>query len=244
MNEVIRINNLSFSYAKSKILKDIDFIVEDKDYIGLIGPNGGGKTTLLKLIVGLLKPSKGTLEINFNGSNSGKNLIGYIPQFGSMEENFPIKVKDVVAMGVCNSNSFLPWFSKKDLFQIDKSMKEVAIKDLAELPFSELSGGQKQRVLIARALVSDPKILLLDEPTSSVDNSSEMDIYELLKKLNQDKTIILASHDLGFISSYVNKVACINKNLVVHKVDEVSSETIIKDAYSNSVNMINHKCGL
>ncbi|MGD8781243.1 MAG: metal ABC transporter ATP-binding protein [Ignavibacteria bacterium] len=243
MNPLIKIENLSFSYGKEEILQNINFIVEERDYIGMIGPNGGGKTTLLKLIVGLLKPGTGKITIN-NGPVFNKNLIGYIPQFGSMEENFPIKVRDTVAMGICGAKSYLPWFNKNDQIKIEKAMDHVSINNLAGVSFNELSGGQKQRVLIARALVSDPQILLLDEPTSSVDNSSEMDIYELLKNLNRDKTIILASHDLGFISSYVNKVACINKNLVVHKIDEVSSETIIKDAYNNSVNMINHKCGL
>ncbi len=244
MKQLIKIDNLSFSYGKSTVLENINFVVEEKDYIGLIGPNGGGKTTILKLIVGLLKPNHGTIEMNFNGSKNGQNNIGYIPQFGSMEANFPIKVKDVVAMGVCHSASFMPWFNKKENIKIEKSMEDVSISDLSEVSFNELSGGQKQRVLIARALVSDPEILLLDEPTSSVDSSSELDIYELLKNLNNEKTIILASHDLGFISSYINKVACVNKNLVAHKIGDVSSETIIKDAYKNSVNMINHKCGL
>ncbi|MBI9071451.1 MAG: ABC transporter ATP-binding protein [Melioribacteraceae bacterium] len=244
MKKVIKIENLNFGYDKNLVLENIDLDVFESDFLGIIGPNGSGKTTLIKLMLGILSPTSGKISILDENPKKAQEKISYVPQFGQMEKSFPIKAKSVVEMGLCGKKSFLPWTKKEDIVKIEKAMKHVDILDLAEKPFGELSGGQQQRCLIARAIVSEPKILLLDEPTASVDSSVEEDIFKLLKKLNNEITIILISHDIGFISSYVNRIACVNKNLVCHNVDDMKIDNIMKDSYSNEVSIIHHKCGL
>lgn len=244
--KVIEIKDLNFAYNDQNILEKINLVIEECDYIGIVGPNGGGKTTLLKLISGLLKPKSGSIKVLGMEPEKVKSKIGYVPQFGQMEKDFPIKASDVVAMGNFNSKSFFPWKKKNEVDKVKNVMEKLEIFKLKDQLFDELSGGQKQRCLIARALISKPEIILLDEPTASVDSSVEKDIFELLKEINKDKTIILVSHDIGFISSYVNKIACINKSLECHNANEVviDDSHTIKNAYSNEVDIIKHRCGL
>ena len=244
MNPVIKIENLTFSYKDLPVLTDINFSVEEKDFVGVIGPNGGGKTTLFKLILGLFKPVSGNISVFGKTPAKAASLIGYVPQYGEMDKNFPIRTKEVVEMGVVDKTFILSRSLKKKSDLVYGSLESVGLADLANRTFGELSGGQQQRCLIARALASKPKILLLDEPTTSVDITVEEDIYELLKKLNKEITILLASHDLGFISTYINKIACVNRELAWHKTDEISAAKIINDAYHNNIAVIKHKCKL
>lgn len=241
---VIKIENLSFAYNSTYTLENINLIVEHNDFIGIIGPNGGGKTTLLKLIMGFIKPQKGTIEVFGKPAGKLNYTIGYVPQFNQTDKHFPIKAFDVVTMGLSNSKSFLPWNKKNDFEKVMEAMDFVKVSDIANKTFGELSGGQQQRCLIARALVSKPGILILDEPTASVDSTVEVDIYELLKKLNNDITILLVSHDVGFISSYINKIACVNKEISIHNKDEISIGNISHEAYHGDFSMIQHKCNL
>lgn len=243
MTPIIKFENINFAYNGVKVLENINLEIKEKDFVGIIGPNGGGKTTLLKLMLGLIKPIEGRLEILGKTPQKVRNQIGYVPQFNTTDKLFPITVLDVVLMGLTDSNSFLPWFSKNQINRAMEVMEKVQIKDLADKPFGELSGGQKQRCLIARAIASSPKILLLDEPTASVDSKVESNIYELLKVLNQKITIILVSHDLGFVSTYVNKVACVNKKLAFHKTKEINKSEI-NNIYNAEMSMIQHQCGL
>ncbi len=243
MAAVIKIQNLDFSYNGNKVLENINLEVEAKDFLGVVGPNGGGKTTLLKLILGLIGPDSGTIEILDNSPVKSRNAIGYVPQYNETDKFFPINVNDVVAMGLANKRTFFPGLNKSEQKKTSEVLEYLKISNLAKNTFGELSGGQKQRCLIARALLSEPKILLLDEPTASVDSSVEEDIYDLLKKLNEEITILFVSHDLGFISSYVNRIACINKNLVCHDKNEVSSDEV-KSVYHDHTAVIKHKCGL
>lgn len=244
MSPVIEIENLDFSYNNDiNVLENINIKVSEKDFVGIIGPNGGGKTTLLKLMLGLLKPVKGRIKVLGTTPQKTTNKIGYVPQYNTTDKLFPINALDVVLMGLADSNSFLPWFSKKQLDRADEVMELVHIQDLRKKTFGELSGGQKQRCLIARAIASSPGILFLDEPTASVDSKVESNIYELLKELNKEVTIVLVSHDLGFVSTYVNKVACVNKKLAFHKTADINSQEINK-IYNAEMSMIQHQCGL
>jgi len=244
MKEVIQIENLSFAYNNIPVLENINLTIYDKDFIGVIGPNGGGKTILLKLTLNILKPTIGSIKIFGKPPSKVINQISYVPQFSGMDKNFPIKTKEVVEMGVCDNTSLSPWFKKDKVHIALESLNSVGLGGLANKPKGKLSGVQQPRCLIARALASHPRILLLDEPTTSVDITVEEDIYELLKKLNSEITIILASHDLGFISTYVNRIACVNRELVCHDTDEISSDKIINDAYHNNIAVIKHKCKL
>ncbi len=244
MNEIIKIENLSFGYNGEPVLNDINLSVQEHDFLGIVGPNGSGKTTLLKLILGLLEPDTGKVTIYNRPVAKARDMIGYVPQYSEMDKNFPINALDVVKMGLCNSSSYFPFRKKKVKEVALKAMRELSVENLAYSRFGELSGGQKQRVLIARALASHPRLLILDEPTASVDSSVEEDFYELLKKINSEITIILVSHDLGFISSYVNKVACVNKSLICHDINEIKSSDIIGELYHTNTSMIKHKCGI
>jgi len=198
--EVLKVDHLSFSYDKQKVLEDINLTVNQEDFLAIIGPNGGGKSTLLKLILGIYKTKQGAIT-------SIKN-IGYVPQNTDVNTNFPIRVIEVVMMGYPSSKA-----NKQNAMKV---LTNVGIEQKSNQKIGSLSGGQRQRVMIARALFNNPSILLLDEPTSSIDVSGQKEIYELLKELNKSKTIIVVSHDISVILEYASKVAYINKTLVMH----------------------------
>jgi len=230
MNIAIELRNVSAGYKQSlPIISDINLKVQEKEFLGIIGPNGGGKTTLLKVILGLIAPLKGKVLIGGKEKNSS-NKIGYVPQYSNFDKTFPISVKDVVSIGIkkkWNENSVIHALEKVNL-----------VKKINE-QIGQLSGGEQQRVLIARALANDPKILLLDEPTASIDSQTGNSIYELLTELNSEKTIILVSHDIGAISRSVKKIACLNKNLVYHDSKEITKE-MLEQTYRCPVDLIAH----
>ena len=213
---VIEIKNLSFSYHKQKILEDINLSVEEKDFLAIIGPNGGGKSTLLKLILGINPVKSGTV-LTF-GEVPQKNLskIGYVPQNTNVNTDFPIKVIEVVLMGHIGTKRPLFGYAKEERLCAMGALAQVGMEEFAEVKIGELSGGQRQRVMIARALCAHPQILILDEPTSSIDIDGQKQIYELLKELNSYITIIVVSHDISVIMQYANTVVHINKRLTFH----------------------------
>lgn len=215
---VIDIENLSFSYSKETILEDIELHVKDKEFLAIIGPNGGGKSTLLKLILGLLKPKKGSIKLF--GKEPVKNLsdIGYVPQNTNINTNFPIKVIEVVMMGHVGSRRPLIGYKKEEIICARGALKRVGMLEFENKKIGSLSGGQRQRVMIARALCAHPKMMLLDEPTSSIDVKGQKEIYELLKELNKSMTIVVVSHDISVILEYASVVAHINKNLSYHDI--------------------------
>ncbi len=244
MDEIISFQNVTFAFDNETILENIHFSICKNDFIGIIGPNGGGKTTLLRLMLGTLKPNKGEVRIFNQAAIKSRQYIGYVPQFSKLDDDFPITVEQVVAMGLFKNSCFFPYISKKKLIQIHSALEKVKILNLAKKNFGELSGGQKQRCLLARAIAALPEILLLDEPTASVDSSVEKDIYDLLRSLNKKMTIILVSHDLGFISAYIKRVFCVNRQLADHCADQISEETSIDVAYEKNKKMIQHQCQL
>jgi zinc transport system ATP-binding protein len=244
MASVINIENLSFAFRNHLTLEDINLDIQEKDFIGIIGPNGGGKTTLLRLILGLLNPTRGSLSVLDTTPDKARPRIGYVPQYGRMDKNFPLRVRDVAAMGMLHPKSFGPRFARKDWQQVEDALQLVHLQELQFRQFGELSGGQRQRCLIARALVAKPRILLLDEPTASVDTTVETDIYELLRTLNKDITILLVSHDLGFVSSYINKVICINRLAAIHAIGEIDLQQAADATYHSHMTMLRHQCNL
>ncbi|MBI1932656.1 MAG: ABC transporter ATP-binding protein [Ignavibacteriales bacterium] len=230
MNSAIELQNITAGYKLSlPIITDINLNIEEKEFLGIIGPNGGGKTTLLKVILGLIKPNKGKILINGKENNS-EHKIGYVPQYSNFDKTYPISVKDVVSMGIKK---------KTDFHFVESALTQVNLLHKISSQIGHLSGGEQQRVLIARALATNPNILLLDEPTASIDTQTGNNIYELLTELNKEKTIILVSHDIGAISRSVKKIACLNKKLVYHNSKEVTKE-MLEETYQCPVDLIAH----
>jgi zinc transport system ATP-binding protein len=236
---LLSISNLSAGYEHEDILQNVNFELYPADFVGLIGPNGGGKTTLLKVILGLLPPKQGVVEILGLPPEKGRKYLGYVPQFLESDQYFPISVRDCVSLGLVSGWSPFLRFSKEQNQQIEHVMEMVGVADLRHKQMGVLSGGQKQRVLIARALVSNPKILLLDEPTSSVDPNVSEDIYELLLNYNKEFAILLVSHDMLAISSYTKTIACLNRKMIYHNDKEITIDKL--DAmYGCPVELIAH----
>ena len=220
---VIEIKNLTFAYDKQVILDNIDLVVQERDFLAIIGPNGGGKSTLLKLILGMLTYRKGSIKVLGKAPKESLTQIGYVPQNTNVNTDFPIKVIEVVLMGHVNGKRPLFGYGKDEITCAKGALKQVGMEDFAQTKIGSLSGGQRQRVMIARALCANPKILILDEPTSSIDIAGQREIYDLLKVLNAHITIIVVSHDISVILEYANKAAHINKTLSYHDISDKQS---------------------
>jgi len=215
--KIISVKNLFFSYNKHPVLRDVNIDIYEREVVSIVGPNGGGKTTFLRLILGLLKPESGTILVAGRPPASVSKIIGYVPQRALHDNSFPITVYEAVLSGRVRPFGF---YSKKDRLKAAQSLDEAGLSDLVKEPFSNLSGGQIQRVLIARALATDARILMLDEPTSNIDASAGDTLGTLLRKLNKTMTILLVTHDTAFVSSLTDRALCINKTLVEHPADD------------------------
>lgn len=237
--KVVEFDRVSFAYDGVLVLEDITLSIDRGDFLSIVGPNGGGKTTILKLILGLLRPRSGEVRVFGDTPEKARSSIGYMPQSTSLDPLFPVSVKDVVLMGRLGISSSLGFYSRTDRMRAEQALEMVDMKEFMKRPFSSLSGGQSQRVLLARALAVQPEILILDEPTSSVDVAVESELYELLRRLNENMTIVLVTHDLGFVSRYVKNVACVNKRLVSHPTCEIAGETI-SAIYGSDMHMVRH----
>lgn len=236
---VITVRNLWAGYEHESVLEDINLTVYAGDFIGLIGPNGGGKTTLLKVLLGLLPPTQGTVRIMGQPVAKGRRYIGYVPQMVAFDRDFPVSVWDVALMGRLGKRRLLRRYTAEDHAQVAQALRQVGMLDLRERPIGELSGGQRQRVYIARALATKPDILLLDEPTTSVDPQVSTSIYELLKQLNEHVTILMISHDMSAVSIYVKTVGCLNRRLFYHQERHLSPEAL-ELAYQCPIDLIAH----
>ncbi|MGK5095432.1 metal ABC transporter ATP-binding protein [Deltaproteobacteria bacterium TL4] len=224
---VLNIQELNFAYSKGiTVLEKVNLVVEQGDFLVILGPNGGGKTTLLKLILGLLKPITGTIELFGKKSAKEVQRIGYVPQQTSINTEFPVSVLDVVLMGAEKTGNFR-WehYSQRKEAAL-KALDRVGMTDLSSNRIGKLSGGQRQRVIIARALMSQPELLMLDEPTASIDNVGKGEFYELLQQLNQSMTIISISHDMSIIPAIAKSIACINRTLHFHPAPELTPEML------------------
>jgi zinc transport system ATP-binding protein len=219
---VIEIKDLWFSRKGQVILRQVHMDVLSGDFVALIGPNGGGKTTLLKLILGLLKPTKGSVRVLGTSPEASSHHVGYVPQNVHINGDFPITAMDVVLMGKLEPGSNWRGHSVSDRSDALKALEQMGMGPYAHSRIGSLSGGQRQRVLIARALVTRPKVLLLDEPTASIDTKGQSDFYQHLKELNKDVTILVVSHDLLVVSKYIKSVACVNICVHYHKEAEIT----------------------
>jgi zinc transport system ATP-binding protein len=214
---MIELANLCFSYNGQEVLSDINLTIQAGEFVAIIGPNGGGKTTLIKLILGLLVPNKGTVRVNGKAPGKGGALIGYVPQQINHNLNFPASALDVVLMGKHDSSKRWSFFgNRNDRNAALAALEKMGMGRYAERKITDLSGGQRQRVLIARALVCNPELLVLDEPTASIDTKGQADFLHLLKDLNRELTILMVSHDLLVVSSYAKSIACVNRRLHYH----------------------------
>ncbi len=233
---LFEMKSLSASYGAEIVLQDVNFRVFDNDFVGVIGPNGGGKTTLLKVILGLVKPIKGKLIFSEELRNS--NNIGYLPQISTGDNNYPVTVRDVVLSGLMIRKGLVSRMTTSDKKKADAVIEELGLSNLSGSSLNELSGGQLQRVLLGRAVIGDPKLLLLDEPGNFVDANFENDFYEKLRILNRRMAILMVSHDIGTISAHIKSFACVNKNLHYHPSSEITNEQLI--SYGCPIQLITH----
>jgi zinc transport system ATP-binding protein len=229
-------HSLSASYGANTVLQDVNFTVNENDFIGVIGPNGGGKTTLLKIILGLLKPAKGTLI--FNETLLNGNRIGYLPQLSTGDVNYPVTVTDIILSGLMIGKSIFSRMSTSDKLKAHIVIEELGLKGMSKSNLNELSGGQIQRVLLGRAIIGNPRLLLLDEPGNFVDTTFENDFYEKLKDLNKRMAILMVSHDVGTISSHIKSFACVNRSLHYHPSPEITNEDLL--AYGCPIQLVTH----
>lgn len=228
--------SLSASYGSHIVLQDIDFKVSENDFIGVIGPNGGGKTTLLKIILGLISPVKGKLLFNHELLN-GKS-IGYLPQMSTGDINYPVTVTDIILSGLMIRKGVISRMSSSDKKKAEQVIIELGLVGMAKSTLNELSGGQMQRVFLGRAIIGDPKLLLLDEPANFVDTTFENDFYEKLRVLNTRMAILMVSHDVGTISSHIKSFACVNRFLHYHPSHEITNEDLL--AYGCPIQLVTH----
>ncbi|WP_163710442.1 metal ABC transporter ATP-binding protein [Mangrovibacterium lignilyticum] len=234
MNKLLEIKNLTVSYDHDVILKDANLVVEKDDFLGVIGPNGGGKTTLIKALLGLVKPAKGEIVFHIP-----ETRIGYLPQINQIDKRFPITVLDVVRSGKTDRRSFSLFSnSKEEISHADSLLKEMGVLHLRDKAIGELSGGQMQRVFLCRSLMNRPELLILDEPDTFVDNQFESELYDKLKELNERMAIILVSHDVGTISYYVKTIACVNRGVHYHPSNVISTEQLA--SYNCPLQIITH----
>jgi len=231
--DLINIKNLFFKYQKTEVLENVNLTIKDDDFLAIIGPNGGGKSTLLKLILGLLPLQSGTIEKNIEN-----NQVGYVPQNTNLNIDFPITALEVVLMGHISSKKRLFGYSKDEISCALESLNQVGMKEYANKKIGDLSGGQRQRVFIARALCSNPKIMLLDEPTASIDVQGQQEIYELLRELNKSICIVVVSHDLSILLNYAKNVAHVNRGLVYHSLAEVQKNVTLADDHLCEVELL------
>jgi zinc transport system ATP-binding protein len=238
-SSVIEVQNLWFSYHGNPVLKDVSFTIQSEDFLAIIGPNGGGKTTLIKLMLGLLEPDRGIIRVFGRSPRDAASRIGYVPQDIHFNKSFPITVQDVVLMGRMRGSGGWWRFSAADRTHAQSALERVEMWGYRKRRMMELSGGQRQRVFLARALVAQPELLFLDEPTANVDNEGEADFYDFLKELNEHVTIVVVSHDLMALSSYIKSVACVSQQVILHNAPEVTKD-MLQMAYQCPVELIAH----
>jgi len=238
----VEMSDLSFSYDGSSVLADVRLSVQCGDFVGVVGPNGGGKTTLLKLILGLLRPSSGWVRVFGERPHRTRNRIGYVPQSFAAPGGFPVTTIEVVLTGRLRSRGPVGRYGHADRRAAEAALERVGLADHADRPLGSLSGGQRQRALIARGLTAGTDMLVLDEPTAHVDFAAENEIHTVLQDVNRDMTIILVTHDLSFVTSAVRTVFCVNRRVTRHETHAVDDATddLIRRMYASGKKMVLH----
>lgn len=235
----IEVNDVWFSYDGQLVLREVNLRIEQGEFLAILGPNGSGKTTLLKLMLGILKPTRGTIRVLGQEPSAAPDRIGYVPQDTNVNKDFPISVMDVALMGRLGQPGRSRRYATEDRALAKEALQKVNMWEYRHRPIGKLSGGQRQRVLIARALAANPRVVFMDEPTASVDKDFQTELYDFLKELNTRATVVVVSHDLSVLSSYVKSVACLNQTLFFHDAAEITQE-MIDMAYHCPVELIAH----
>ncbi len=233
-------SGLSFAYNGSLALEEVNLTIRKRDFAWIVGPNGGGKTTLLKLMLGLLKPTSGRVEVLGRDPEAARPLIGYMPQQASLDMQFPVTALDIVLMGRLGGVRRFGPFRSADREAAEHALESVGLADQRGRFLSELSGGQQRRLFVARALAGDPELLLLDEPTANLDPQVQSELYELLHKLNDRLTVVMVSHDPAFVSEFVKQVVCVKRRVHVHPTGEVDSEMFAELYGSGDLRVVRH----
>lgn len=239
MDKLIELSHITAGYENKTVLKDISLHIWKDDFLGIIGPNGGGKTTLLKVILGLLAPLSGSRRFFQEGKEVPSLRIGYLPQMNHIDKKFPISVREVVTSGLVSEKPLFRNFNKEQRERVEEVIRQMGLDELAERAIGELSGGQLQRVLLGRSIVSRPQLLILDEPNSYVDKRFESRFYPLLTEINKESAVILVSHDIGTVLSMVKNIACVNETLHYHPGADISEEWLGK-TYACPIELIGH----
>jgi len=238
--KAISLTGVNVFYGEEQALEDINLEVEEKEFLGILGPNGAGKSTLLKVILGLIEPATGKIRIFGSKLEQKRDLLGYVPQGANFNQQFPVSVLDVVLMGrLDNKIQLFKSYSPADKEKAVDLLEKLSIYDLKDRQIGQLSGGQLQKVLIARALAAEPEILLLDEPTASIDADTKTEIYSLLKELNEEITIVNVTHDMSAVSSHFDNIACLNQTLYYHGEKKLDSKTV-NQVYGCPIDLIAH----
>ncbi len=238
---VIALAGVTFGYEGVVVIEDTNLEVAAGDFASVVGPNGGGKSTLLKLILGTLEPDRGIVRVFGQPPAQVRSRVGYMPQSAQHDPRFPVTVMDVILMGRLKAGAAGP-YRRADRQAAERALGEVGLSDLRNRRMADLSGGERQRVLIARALCGDPQLLLLDEPTAGVDSPAEERLMQLLQELNRRMTILMVSHDLGFVSQIVQRVICVNRRVRIHTASELTAEHI-RELYGAPVRLVHHDGG-
>ncbi len=235
----IELNDVWFSYDGPPVLEDVNLGIPTGDFACVVGPNGGGKTTLLKLMLGLLAPQQGSVRVLGDNPELVRRRVGYVPQQSQFDPKFPVSAMDVALTGRLGRTGLFGPYRRRDRRWAEQALEEVGCMDLRKRAFPSLSGGQRQRVLIARALAGEPELLLLDEPTANLDIKVESEFQDLLAELNKRLTIVLVSHDVGFVAPFVKTVVCVRHRVSAHPTSQLTGE-LIRDLYGQDVRMIQH----
>lgn len=236
---IIQLNHICAAYERKKVLEDINLTVYEKDFLGVIGPNGGGKTTLIKIILGLLHPISGDIWFYHEGKEVQEISMGYLPQYSSIDKKFPISVYDVVLSGLNRQKALLRSFTAQQHEQVKNVIARMGLEGLEKRAIGELSGGQLQRALLGRALVSDPQVVILDEPNTYIDKRFEAKLYSLLEEINKERAIILVSHDIGTVLQNVKSIACVNGTLDYHPDTEIPAEWL-EEHFGCPIELLGH----
>jgi zinc transport system ATP-binding protein len=239
MNKLIEIQNMSFAYENKPILRNVSLTIYEKDFLGIIGPNGGGKTTLIKTILRLKKPQEGRILYYRDGKETDNIKLGYLPQYNALDRKFPISAQEVILSGLSSQKSLFKHFTKAHYQKVEEVIEKMGLEKVKNQPIGQLSGGQFQRTLLGRAIVSDPDVVILDEPNTYIDKKFEAKLYELLNEINKERAIVLVSHDIGTVLQNVKSIACVNETLDYHPDTQITEEWL-EQKFNCPIELLGH----
>ena len=238
-NPLLKVEMLTASYDGKQVLREVDLTLYEYDFLGIIGPNGGGKTTLVKTILGLKKADSGQIRFFRNGQEVERITMGYLPQYSAIDKKFPISVEEVILSGLSKQKPLLSRFTAEQRSKVTEVVQRMGLQGLEKRPIGALSGGQLQRTLLGRAIVSNPDVLILDEPSTYIDKRFEAKLYKLLEEVNKHCAVVLVSHDIGTVLQNVKSIACVNETLHYHPDTEISADWLEK-SFDCPIEMLGH----